>query len=148
MPGDAGLRAEEDVWTRWSALWRSRKTVLGLWGTKCKKCGTAQIPPQTVCVNAECGAIGDMEDYRFSDKVGHIASFTGDMLAASLNPPAIYGQIEFEGGGKMMFDLTDCDLDELATGMAVSMSFRRKYYDEKRDISGYFWKAVPMKEVK
>ena len=148
LPGDAGLRAEEDVWTRWSALWRSRKTVLGLWGTKCKKCGTVQIPPQKVCVNAECGAIGDMEDYRFSDKVGHIASFTGDMLAASLNPPAIYGQIEFEGGGKMMFDLTDCDLDELATGMAISMSFRRKYYDEKRDISGYFWKAVPMKEVK
>jgi len=26
------------------------------------------------------------------------------MLAAWLNPPAIYGQVEFEGGGKMMFD--------------------------------------------
>jgi hydroxymethylglutaryl-CoA synthase len=148
LPGDAGLRSEEDVWTRWSALWRSRKTVLGLWGTKCKKCGTAQIPPQNVCVNPECGAINQMDDYLFSDKIGHIASFTGDMLAASLNPPAVYGQIEFEGGGKMMFDFTDCNLDELETGMPVSMSFRRKYYDEKRDISGYFWKAVPMKEVK
>ncbi|UCF92147.1 MAG: hydroxymethylglutaryl-CoA synthase family protein [Desulfobacterales bacterium] len=147
LPGDAGLRAEEDVWTRWSALWRSRKTVLGLWGTKCQKCGTVQIPPQAVCVNAACGAVGAMEDYRFADKIGRIASFTGDMLAASSNPPAIYGQIEFEGGGKMMFDFTDCDLAELATGMVVSMSFRRKYYDEKRDISGYFWKAVPMKEV-
>jgi 3-hydroxy-3-methylglutaryl CoA synthase len=148
LPGDAGLRSEEDVWTRWSALWRSRKMVLGLWGTKCKKCGTAQIPPQNVCVNAECGAVDQMEDYLFSDKIGHIASFTGDMLAASLNPPAVYGQIDFEGGGKMMFDLTDCNLDEVATGMPVSMSFRRKYYDEKRDISGYFWKAVPIKEVK
>jgi uncharacterized OB-fold protein len=88
-----------------------------------------------------------MEDYLFSDKIGHIASFTGDMLAASLNPPAVYGQVEFEGGGKMMFDFTDCDLDELVTGIPVAMSFRRKYYDEKRDISGYFWKAVPIKEV-
>lgn len=148
LPGEAGLRAEEDVWTRWSALWRSRKMVLGLWGTKCKKCGTVQIPPQTVCVNQECNAVGETEDYLFSDKVGHIESFTGDMLAASLNPPAIYGQVKFEGGGKMMFDFTDSDLDALATGMAVSMSFRRKYYDEKRDISGYFWKAVPLKEVK
>jgi hypothetical protein len=39
-------------------------------------------------------------------------------------------------------------LEELSPGMAVSMSFRRKYYDEKRDVSGYFWKAVPVREVK
>ena len=89
-----------------------------------------------------------MEEYLFSDKIGRIASYTGDMLAASYNPPAIYGQIEFEEGGKYMFDLTDCDLEELKTGMAVSMSFRKKYYDQKRDISGYFWKAVPAREVK
>ena len=148
LPGDAGLRSEEDVWTRWSAMWRSRKMVLGLWGSKCKKCGTVQLPPQAVCVNQACGAVGEMEDHRFAGKTGHVASFTGDMLAASVNPPAVYGQVEFEGGGKMMFDFTDCNLDELETGMAVGLSFRRKYYDEKRDISGYFWKAVPAKEVK
>lgn len=146
LPSDAGLRAEEDVWTRWSALWRSRKMVLGLWGVKCKKCGTPQLPPQVVCVNVECGAVGEMEDYCFADKIGQVTSFTGDMLAASVNPPAIYGQVEFEGGGKMMFDFTDCNLYELETGTEVSLSFRRKYYDEKRDISGYFWKAVPVKK--
>jgi 3-hydroxy-3-methylglutaryl CoA synthase len=148
LQGDTGLRSEEDLWTRWSQLWRSRKTVLGLWGSKCKNCGTPQLPPQRICVNPECGAADEMEPIRFSDKTGQIASYTGDMLAASLNPPAIYGQVEFEGGGKYMFDITDCKLDELATGTPVAMSFRRKYYDEKRDISGYFWKAVPKKEVK
>ncbi|MCP4682494.1 MAG: hydroxymethylglutaryl-CoA synthase family protein, partial [Desulfobacterales bacterium] len=147
LPAEKGLRSEEDLWTRWSALFRTRKAVLGLWGTKCKNCGTAQFPPQKICVNPECGAVDNSEPLRFSDKIGNIASYTGDMLAASLNPPAIYGQIEFQGGGKFMFDFTDCDLDELSTGMAVSMSFRRKYYDKIRDISGYFWKAVPMKEV-
>ena len=148
LPIDAGLRSEEDVWTRWSALWRSQKMVLGLWGSKCKKCGTLQLPPQKICVNKDCGAMGEMEEYRFADKIGHVASFTGDMLASSTNPPAVYGQVEFEGGGKMMFDFTDCSLDDLETGMVVSMSFRRKFYDEKRGISGYFWKAVPTKEVK
>jgi len=148
LPADAGLRSEEDLWTRWSLLWRSRKMVLGLWGSKCKKCGTPQYPPQRVCVNPECGAVDETEDYRFSDKIGHIASYTGDMLAASLNPPAIYGQIMFEGGGKYMFDFTDCDLDSLAVKMPVQMSFRRKYYDQHRDIVGYYWKAVPVKEVK
>jgi uncharacterized OB-fold protein len=122
--------------------------ILGLWGGKCKKCGTAQLPPQRICVNPDCGAVDEMEEYRFSDKIGHIASYTGDMLAASYNPPAVYGAIDFEGGGKYYFDFTDCDLDSLATGMPVSMSFRRKYYDPKRDIVGYFWKAVPTKEVK
>jgi uncharacterized OB-fold protein len=45
-----------------------------------------------------------------------------------------------------MFDFTDCDLESLSTGMTVEMSFRRKYRDQKRDIAGYFWKAVPIKE--
>ncbi len=148
LPADFGLRMEEDQWTRWSALYRARKFVLGLWGVKCKECGTPQIPPQRICVNPACGAVGKMEPLRFSDKTGRIASYTGDNLAASYDPPSIYGQIEFDGGGKFMFDITDCNLEDLSTDMAVTMSFRRKYYDAKRDISGYFWKAVPVKEVK
>jgi 3-hydroxy-3-methylglutaryl CoA synthase len=148
LPAYTGLRTEEDQWTRWSFLWRNRKMIMGLYGTKCRKCGTAQLPPQKVCINPECDAMKEMDEYLFSDKIGRIASFTGDMLAESFNPPNIYGQIEFEGGGKMLFDFTDCKLDDLKVGMKVAMSFRRKYYDAKRDVSGYFWKAVPMKEDK
>ena len=144
LPADVGLRVEEDLWTRWSLLWRKRKDVLGLWGTRCRRCGTPQYPSQRICVNPECGAVDEMDPYRFSDKRGRIASYTGDMLAASQNPPAVYGQIVFDGGGKYMFDFTDCDLDNLAVDMPVTMSFRRKYFDPKRDISGYFWKAVPV----
>ncbi|MGC1402413.1 MAG: zinc ribbon domain-containing protein [Thermodesulfobacteriota bacterium] len=143
-----GMRSEEDLWTRWSVLWRKRKEVLGLWGSRCTKCGTPQFPAQQVCVNPDCGAIDQMEEYLFSDKKGRVVSFTGDMLAASYNPPAIYGAVEFEGGGKYYFDFTDCTLADISTGMPVTFSFRRKYYDKKRDISGYFWKAVPMKEDK
>jgi uncharacterized OB-fold protein len=112
------------------------------------KCGTPQFPVQRVCANPDCGAIDEIEDYLFSDKMGRIASYTGDMLAPSFDPPTIYGSVVFEGGGKDIFDFTDCTLEELKTGMAVSMSFRRKYYDKLRGISGYFWKAVPLKEVK
>jgi hydroxymethylglutaryl-CoA synthase len=146
LPAELGLRSEEDLWTRWSLLWRKRKMVLGLWGSKCKKCGTPQLPPQRICVNPDCGTVDEMEDYLFSDKIGRIASYTGDMLAASYDPPAIYGAVQFEGGGKYYFDFTDCNLDGLATGMAVAMSFRKKYQDNNRDITGYFWKAVPVKE--
>lgn len=145
-PVDIGLRGEEDTWTRWSLTWRERKTILGLCGSKCKKCGTLQYPPQRICVNPDCGATDQMEDYYFSDKKGRIFSYTGDNLAASFNPPSIYGNIEFEGGGRYMFNFTDCDLDMLEVGMPVYFSFRIKYYDQRRDITRYFWKAVPMKE--
>lgn len=148
LPVESGLRNEEDLWTRWTALWRKRKEVLGLWGSRCLKCRTPQLPAQEICVNPECGAVGQMEEYLFSDKIGKVVSFTGDMLAASLNPPAIYGAVEFEGGGKFYFDFIDCTLADMATGMPVAVSFRRKYHDTKRDISGYFWKAVPVKEGK
>ena len=147
LPADGGLRAEEDEWTRWSMLWRKRREVLGLWGSKCRKCGAVQYPQQRVCVNPDCGAFDEMEEYPFADKTGRVASFTADMLAASVNPPAIYGQIEFDGGGRYLMDFTDCDLSEVKSGLPVVMSFRRKYVDEKRGVSGYFWKAVPKKEA-
>ena len=144
---DLGLRSEEDIWTRWSFLWRNRKTIFGLVGSRCKKCGTPQYPPQRVCVNPDCGAIDQMEDYTFADKMAKIFNYTGDMLAASFDPPAIHGQVDFHGGGRYWFDFTDCTLDELNVGMPVEMSFRKRYYDDRRDIHGYFWKAVPIKEV-
>jgi uncharacterized OB-fold protein len=86
-----------------------------------------------------------MEDYPFSDKKGTILSYTGDMLAYSINPPAIYGLIDMEGGGRLFIDFTDCRLEELKVGMTMEMSFRRKYYDAFRGIHGYFWKAIPVK---
>jgi hydroxymethylglutaryl-CoA synthase len=147
VPVDIGLRGEADFITRWSFLWRKRKAVLGLIGSRCKKCGTPQYPPQRVCVNPECGAVDQMEDYPFADKKGRIFSYTGDMLAASYDPPELYGYVQFDGGGRIMCNFTDCTLEDLKVGMPVAFSFRKKYYDEKRDIHGYFWKAVPQKEV-
>ncbi len=147
LPANLGMRSEEDLWTRWSALWRSRREVLGLWGSRCTKCSTPQFPAQRICANPACGAVDQSEDYLFSDKKGRIMSYTGDNLAASYNPPAIYGAVAFEEGGKNYFDFTDCALDELETGMTVALSFRRKYFDKRRGISGYFWKAVPIKEA-
>ncbi len=143
---DTGLRAEEDFWTRWSLIWRARKAILGFTGSKCKKCGTPQFPPQRICVNPKCGAVDQMEEYCFSTKTGKVFSYTGDNLAPSIDPPTIYGHILFEGGGKYLMDFTDCNFESIYVGMPVYFSFRVKYIDEKRDLTGYFWKAVPKKE--
>lgn len=143
---EGGIRAEAIPYTALSLTWRDRREILGLCGTRCKKCGTPQYPVQRVCVNPDCGAIDEMEPYRFSDKKGKVFSFTGDMLAFTPNPPGIYAVTDFDGGGRYWFDVTDCDLESMEIGMPVEISFRRKYVDERGGIVGYFWKAVPIRE--
>ena len=148
IPVDTGLRGEEEHIARWSMAWRSRKAILGLQGTRCLKCRTQQFPPQRICVNPDCGALDEMEPINLSNKGGKIVSYTSDMLAATINPPAIYGNVDFNGGGRCMFEFTDCILDDLQVGQDVDFTFRIKFYDPKRDTTFYSWKAVPApKEV-
>ena len=142
---DTGGRGEEVATTQMSTLWRERRMILGLCGMKCKRCGTPQYPPQDICANPKCGAINEWEYYRFSDKKGHLFTYTGDVLAFSPSPPAIYGTVDFEGGGRWLFDMNDCDLDSLEVGMPVEMSFRRKYHDVSRGVHAYYWKATPVR---
>ncbi len=143
LPVETGIRGEFQAETPMSLLWRNRKTILGLVGSKCRKCGLPQYPPQRTCVNPDCLAQDDMEPYPFSKQSARIFSYTGDNLAFSYDPPQIYGIIDFLSGGRMMLDFTDCDLDELEVGMEVELTFRRKYHDVHRGIHTYFWKACP-----
>ncbi|MCL0093285.1 OB-fold domain-containing protein [Dehalococcoidia bacterium] len=145
IPMEMGMRGEETAATSMSLLFRDRKMVLSLYGSKCKRCGTPQYPYQRVCVNPDCGSVDEMEYYRFSGKKGTLFTYTGDNLAASTDPPAIYGLIDFEGGGRFWFDLTDCDLEAVKVDMPVEMTLRRKYMDEVRGVHGYFWKATPIR---
>jgi len=132
--------------TQLPLTWRERKVILALYGSKCKRCGTPQYPPQRICVNPDCRAVDEMEDYRFSDKRGTLFSYTADYVASSIDPPLLYGMIDFDGGGRFVFEFADCERESLKIGMPVEMSLRRKYLDEPRGIHGYCWKAVPIRE--
>ena len=142
---DTGGRGDEIAATPMSTLWRERKMILGLCGVKCRRCGTPQYPPQDICANPKCGAIKEMDDYRFSDKTGRLFTYTADLLAFSPSPPAIYGTVDFDGGGRWFFDLDDCEIDSMQVGMPVEMSFRRKYHDPSRRLYVYYWKATPIR---
>jgi 3-hydroxy-3-methylglutaryl CoA synthase len=145
---EMGARAEKDNRTALSILWRERKLILGFIGGRCAACGTPQIPMERVCVNPKCGAVDSQEEYEFADQPAKILTFTGDNLTASLDPPAIYGLIQFDRGGRMIMDFTDCSLAEVEVGVPMKVSFRKKYYDKDRGFTGYFWKAVPVRGAK
>ncbi len=144
LPVEVGIRGEDPAPTSMTVLFREGKAISALVGSRCHSCGTPQYPGQRVCVNPDCGAVDNMEPYGFSDKIGTMASYTGDNLAFSLDPPAIYGLVDFEAGGRVYLDLTDCTMEEMKVGMPVAMTFRKKYTDLRRGIHVYYWKAMPV----
>ena len=140
---EMGIRAEAPTQTAMTVLWRKRKMLTGLVGGRCRDCGTPQYPRMDICVNPKCGHVDTQDDYEFADRPARIKTFTGDLLAVSVDPPNIYGMIQFDGGGRFMADFTDCELSDWKVGLPVKMAFRRRFTDDERGFSGYFWKAVP-----
>lgn len=121
------------------AMQRNYRQNLGLFGSKCLACGTPQFPKQRVC--AQCRAKDKMADYRFYGKTAKVTTFTVDYLAASPAPPTVIAVVDFAGGGRMICEVTDCELSEMRIGMEVEMTFRRLY--KAGGIHNYFWKAKP-----
>jgi len=140
---EMGIRAEAPSQTAMTTLWRNNKMITGLVGGICRDCGTPQYPKMDICVNPACNHLNSQDDYEFSERPARVKTFTGDLLAVSVDPPAVYGMVEFVDGGRFMADFTDCELGEIKVGMPVTLSFRVKYVDAERGFTGYYWKAVP-----
>ena len=133
-------RAEPSLASRW----RERKVISSLNGVKCKKCGTPQIHPigQAVRICVACQSKDAFEEYKFSDKKGRLFTYAVDQLQPTKNPPGLNGVIDFDGGGRLICELTDYDLDRVKIGMPVEMTFRRLF--QGKGIVNYFWKAKPV----
>ena len=121
--------------------WRERRRILTLSGVTCRHCGTVQYPPQRVCVN--CGSKDNFEEAKLSRKKASVFSFATDRLTSTKAPPMTNVFIEFEGGGRMLCEMTDCDPSEVKIGMSVEMTFRK--ISQLPDMYDYFWKARPAK---
>ena len=145
---EMGIRAEFPSQTAMTVLWRKRKMLTAMVGGKCSACGTPQFPQADVCVNPACRSVHTQEEHEFADVPATVKSFTGDLLAVSVDPPAIYGMVQFEGGGRFMADFTDCELGDVAVGQPVTLAFRKRLTDKERGFAGYFWKAIPIPQEK
>ena len=140
---ERGMRSELDKATALSSLYRNRNTITGFVGGKCNVCGTLQFPKTNICVNPNCNAFHSQEPQPFSDLEGRIMSYTADNLTYSADPPACYGMVQFDAGGRVMIDFTDVTPDDIDVGRKMDMVFRIKDYDGQRGFTRYFWKATP-----
>jgi hydroxymethylglutaryl-CoA synthase len=141
---DRGMRAEADQKQPGTTLYRNRKTVLGLIGGRCTRTGVVQFPKTDISVNTQERTQGTQEDYPLAERHAKIVSYTADNLSYSPDPPVFYGAIDFEGGGRLVAEITDCDASNVEVGCEVRMVFRIKSVDELRHFTRYFWKAVPV----
>ncbi len=121
------------------AQWREVPWELRLTGTKCRQCGTPQYPPQRVCL--VCHTKDKFEPYTFFDKPARVFSFSHDYVVQSVDPPVTVTFVDFEGGGRLMCDMTDRDPATVEVGIPVEMTFRKLYYVD--GIYNYWWKCQP-----
>jgi len=138
-----GMRAEMDNKTALTAAWRDHARAARFEGGVCGRCGTVQFPKTLVCVNPECRAQETQTPKSFADAPARVLSHTSDFLAYTPSPPFQFGHIDFDGGGRVLMEFADTDVDELAVGVPLRMVYRIKDFDRNRGFRRYFWKATP-----
>jgi 3-hydroxy-3-methylglutaryl CoA synthase/uncharacterized OB-fold protein len=119
------------------AAMRGAGWKFGLNGAICTTCGAVSTPPQEVCVR--CGGVGS-DPVDLSRRGATVRTFSVDRLAFSPNPPLVAAIVDFDGGGRLEVEMTDCDPGSLAVGSRVRMTFRRRH--SSGGIHNYAWKAT------
>jgi len=124
-----------------SCIWRERDEIIRLYGSRCKSCGTIQYPPQRICTS--CHAKDNYEDVRLSDKRAKLFTYSLDYATFVPDRPLVNAIIDFDGGGRGNFMITDREIDSIQVGMVLEMTFRRPYTG--RGIHNYYWKCMPVR---
>ena len=124
-----------------SVIARDRDAIYTLHGVKCLTCGTVQYPPQRICTN--CHTKDNFEPYSFADKRGKVFTFTLKHGAdiPGFARPMVDTMVDFEGGGRAIFGMTDMIAEQVKVGMDVEMSFRT--LGAGGGIHNYFWRCMP-----
>ncbi|WBY03064.1 3-oxoacyl-[acyl-carrier-protein] synthase III C-terminal domain-containing protein [Ramlibacter tataouinensis] len=141
---ERGMRGEQDKKTALSTAWRHHEALLGLVAGRCEVTGSVHFPPSRLSYDAK--PLQDTQKpHKLADRPARILSWSAEYLSWHPAPPHHYGQIDFEGGGRILMDFTDLEVGEVDAGTPMEMVFRIKDIDERRGFTRYFWKATPVR---
>lgn len=140
---EQGMRGEQDKKTALSTAYRYRRALMGFVAGRCRETGDVHFPPTQLSYSRKGALRNSQEPYPLADKKGRVLSWSAEYLSSHMSPPHQYGQVDFEGGGRLLMDFTDVSKGDIETGIEVEMVFRIKDVDELRGFHRYFWKATP-----
>lgn len=144
---ERGMRGEQDKKTALSTAWRHHRALQALVAGRCEVTGSVHFPPSRLSYDAK--PLQDTQKpYPLADRPARILSWSAEYLSWHPAPPHHYGQIDFEGGGRILMDFTDLEVGEVESGTPMEMVFRIKDVDDRRGYTRYFWKATPVRGAK
>lgn len=144
---ERGMRGEQDKKTALTTLYRHRRAILGLVAGRCRETGQVHFPPSRIAYTPGQPVQDTQEPWKLAERRGRVLSWSAEYLSWHMSPPHQYGQVDFEGGGRILMDFTDVERGDVSTGCDVEMVFRIKDVDETRGFNRYFWKATPVRDA-
>ncbi len=138
---DWGMRAECDMKTALTQLYRAREQVVAFMAGKCSHCGTVQFPRLAACV--KCDSTAPMSAEPLADAPAKVATFTADWLMYYPAPPLYVGLVQFDNGARLVMEMVEVDPERFDVGTPLRMVYRVKDRDPLRHHQRYFWKAAP-----
>jgi len=144
---EKGMRGEQDKKTALTTLYRHRRAILGLVGGRCRETGRVHFPPSRVSLEPGKPLQDTQEPYKLAERPATVLSWSAEYLSYHPAPPHYYGQVDFEGGGRILMDFTDISQGDVAAGTPVTTVFRIKDVDERRKFVRYFWKVTPLRRA-
>ena len=112
---------------------------------ECTQCGYRNLPPRRVCL--KCSSTDTFEPRSMVDVPAWVATFTEDWLSESILLPAQVVAVDFEGGGRFEFEMTDAVGRVVGIGDPVEATFRLASV-AGNGVRNYVWKVRPVDPVR
>ncbi|MDP9900969.1 3-oxoacyl-[acyl-carrier-protein] synthase III C-terminal domain-containing protein [Variovorax ginsengisoli] len=142
---ERGMRGEQDRKTALSTAYRHRTAILGLVAGRCEVTGSVHFPPSRISYDPGQPLQDTQRSHKLAERRATVLSWSAEYLSFHRAPPHRYGQVDFDGGGRILMEFTDTAEGDIEAGTAVEMTFRIKDIDDRRGYTRYFWKATPVR---
>lgn len=145
---ERGIRGEQDRKTALTTAYRHRSAILGLVAGRSGTTGQVHFPPSRRSLTEDGGSEEEQDTqrpYKLADRRARVLSWSAEFLSFHRAPPHTYGQVDFDGGGRILMEFTDVAKGDIEVGTEVEMVFRIKDIDDRRGFTRYFWKATPVR---
>jgi len=141
---ERGMRGEQDRKTALSTAYRHKSALLGLVAGRCEVTGSVHFPPSRISYDQGKPLQDTQRPYKLAERRGTVLSWSAETLSFHRSPPHTYGQVDFEGGGRILMEFTDVAKGDIASGTELEFVFRIKDIDDRRGFTRYFWKGTPV----